>query len=100
MQSLGRGAVFFVEIIWLGGVSSIQMECVGNRFRPHMMYIVYHIILDMSIFVEACKKNRKNFSAYQKFQHIKCRTSERRKNMKIVEYKFVTMWRILQRGDC
>lgn len=36
------------------------MECVGNRFRPHMMYIVmyivYHIILDMSIFVEVCKK--------------------------------------------
>lgn len=35
------------------------MECVGNRFRPHMMYIVYHIILDMFIFVEACKKIRK-----------------------------------------
>ena len=61
------------------------MECVGNRFRPHMMHTVYHIILDMSIFVEACKKNRKNFYAYQKFQHIEYRTSERRKKMKIVE---------------
>lgn len=56
------------------------MECVGNRFRPHMMYIVYHIILDMSIFVEDCKKNRKNFYAYQKVQHIEYRTQKGEKD--------------------
>ena len=34
----------------------LQMECVGNHFRPHMMHIVYHIILEMSISVETRKK--------------------------------------------
>ena len=49
------------------------------------MKIVEDTILDMSIFVEACKKIAKISYAYQKFQHIEYRTSERRKKMKIVE---------------
>ena len=34
----------------------LQMECVGNHFRPHMMCTVYYITLDMSISVETRKK--------------------------------------------
>ena len=63
------------------------MECVGNRFRPHMMYIVYHIILDMSIFVEACKKIAKISARNRNVDWLQVKIAEIKKDKKKLERK-------------